>query len=87
MDLAGGLERDGPVAVELELVFPALGVIREGVGPQQQHRIDEAGLRFGSHPGEFSLLQSKPQCLHSGYMKPIITRVSPCHGDVTGNRR
>jgi hypothetical protein len=32
-------------------------------------------------------LQSKPQCLHSGYMKPIITRVSPFVGAEKGKRR
>lgn len=32
-------------------------------------------------------LQSKPQCLHSGYMKPIITRVSPSVGAEKGKRR
>ena len=54
MDLAAGLERDGPVAVKFQLVFPAVAVIREAVRPQQQHRIDEAALRFRSHHGESS---------------------------------
>ena len=49
MDFAGGLERDGPVAVKFQLVFPAARVIREGVRPQQQHRIDEAALLGQRH--------------------------------------
>ena len=49
MDFAAGLERDGPVAVKFQLVFPAVAVIREAVRPQQQHRIDETALRFRSH--------------------------------------
>jgi hypothetical protein len=49
MDLAAGLEGDSPVAVKFQLVFPAVTFIGEGVCPQEQHRIDEAALHFGSH--------------------------------------
>lgn len=44
-------------------------------------------LDFGYRVEDEIFFQSKPQCLHSGYMMPIITRVSPCNGEVTGNRR
>src|SRR5688572_31957997 len=49
MDFAAGLEGDGPVAVKLQLVFPAAAFIGEGVRPQKQHRINEAALHFDSH--------------------------------------
>ena len=43
------LRTDGPIAVKFQLVFPSAAFTREGVGPQKEHRIDEAALHFGSH--------------------------------------
>lgn len=41
MDGALSLEGDGPVTVELEFIEPLVAG-RQRIGPQQQHRIDEA---------------------------------------------
>ena len=49
MNPAAGLERDGAVAVELQLIFPAGRFVRERIRAEEQHRLDEGCLDSLDH--------------------------------------
>ena len=49
MNRVVALERDRAIAVEFELVFPLRRIVRESIGGEQQHRLDEAGFDARGH--------------------------------------
>ena len=49
MNPAAGLERDGAIAVELQLIFPARRLVRQRIRTEEQHRFYEGCLDSLDH--------------------------------------
>jgi hypothetical protein len=81
------LEGNGTVAIELQLVFPVLGVLRQGARSQQEHRLDEASGLFrdiGRESIGFPFVESRIG--DTSRMGDARTTVTTARGDSTLRR-
>src|SRR5687767_5855402 len=78
MDLATGLEGDGPIAVEFQLIRPARHIIRQLLRAKQEHRLDETGFgtRVRTHGG-WSMEARRIAAVNRGDKRVCVCRTRP----------